>query len=103
MATTFTIGTAQSVGTSQMPPALQGIMDQATWNILAREMAEVEDNATMWTCLGEFGVCCVTGFFCIFCCHPCLHKIVAKQQAEEYVTTLTYDDSVTSCIEPAAS
>jgi len=95
----------------EIPSELHGRLTGYEWNEIYREIdvrkftcynfnnyCEVymifkgaECMGTSFACAGEFCCCLFTGFFPIFCCHPCISPIFTRCTRERYdihITTL---------------
>jgi len=53
-------------------PELNGFMDARLWSMFCADIRNVVGQGDCIACAIEWGVCCVTGIWCIFFCHPCI-------------------------------
>jgi len=74
----------------QMPGDLGNFMSQSHWSAVCDCVNSSTANATCFACAAEWGCCCLTGFFCIFLCHPCIYKMIKDQQLQDKLHSLNY-------------
>lgn len=55
-----------------MPKSIASHMTETEYSAIITMYQHVEAETQCVTCGVEVGICLCTGFFCIFCAHPCV-------------------------------
>jgi hypothetical protein len=71
-----------SLNPQSIPANLNGLIDPNQWSHICTALVNRKGDSFCMTCAIEFGICCITGFFCIFCCHGCLENVVQQGTLE---------------------
>lgn len=69
---------------SNFPAPLQGHINSAQWGNILEKFRKAKNETLLMSCGGEALCCCLTGFFCIFCCHPIIHQFVLDKNLERF-------------------
>lgn len=69
----FLVIRTESMGEGQpIPTDLRDFVSPHLWNQICIASNNASSEGHLYACLGEWCICALTGFFCIFCCHPVL-------------------------------
>ncbi len=76
MSDVYVIETTYLASNGSVPAHLANFVTAAEYASVCYAVQEANDSATCASCCCEFAVCIFTGFFCIFCIHPCLQGLL---------------------------
>lgn len=71
-----------------LPDQLEYHLSAEKWNRIRNEIYSIVNNNTLFACAIEWGVCCLTGLFCVFCAHPCIDTALAEQRINDALVRL---------------
>ena len=64
-------------------PALSEILSPTQYQAICSAVSTARNNACCYACAVEWGVCLITQFWCIFCCHACIENQFAHGQLQK--------------------
>lgn len=67
-----------SLNPTVVPPQISDFINISQWQQICDSISRISLEANMMSCGGEAVCCCLTGFFPIFCCHPCIYMMVQE-------------------------
>lgn len=76
MAGMYVINQATLRAHGSVPVEIAAYISPAEYSSVCSEVNRIASESMMMTCGIEFGICCITGFFCIFCAHPCIQEMI---------------------------
>lgn len=62
-----------------VPQEISAYVTQGEYSAVVTMYQQVESETQCMTCAIEWGICCCTGLWCIFCVHPCVQSMMAEQ------------------------
>lgn len=79
---------SSSLSSRRMPPEITGRLTDYQFSQIGSAYNDAINNANIYTCAGEWCLCCFTGFWPIFCCHPCISLCVLRCTLNEKCNVL---------------
>lgn len=61
-------------------PTLSQYLTAAQYNAIIAAQGTCRSNACCCACAVEWGVCIITGIWCIFCCHQCIEDSMMQSE-----------------------
>lgn len=61
-----------------VPQEISAYITQAEYTVVCSEVQQSDSEATLLSCGVEFGVCIISGLFCVFCAHPWIEEMIAN-------------------------
>ena len=69
---------------SSMPAPLHGHISAQQWESILGKFRKTRNDAVLMACGGEIFCAFVTGFICIFCCHPIINNALLDKTLGRY-------------------
>jgi hypothetical protein len=75
---------------SNFPAPLHGHINSSQWGNILEKFRKAKNETLLMSCGGEALCCCLTGFICIFCCHPIIHQFVLDKNLERFIACFIF-------------